>query len=83
MTVAMDTRTSCERTDADIAVAVVRALEWDAFVPIDNLDVTVSKGCVMLRGEVDWQFQSEDAYDVVQRLPGVKAVTNRLIVNHV
>jgi BON domain len=33
-----------ERTDADIAAAAVRALEWDAFVPIDKLNVTVSKG---------------------------------------
>src|SRR5213075_41095 len=41
-----------ERTDTDIAAAVVRALEWDAFVPIDKLDVTVSKGWVTLKGEV-------------------------------
>src|SRR3979409_1489240 len=31
-----------ERTDADIAAAAVRALEWDAFVSVDRLDVTVS-----------------------------------------
>src|SRR5436853_6312410 len=29
-----------ERTDADIAAAAVRALEWDAFVSVDRLDVT-------------------------------------------
>src|SRR5467141_4868769 len=28
--------TSSERSDADIAAAAVRALEWDAFVPIDK-----------------------------------------------
>ena len=43
---------TAERSDADIAAAAVRALEWDAFVPIDKLDVTVSKGCVTLRGDV-------------------------------
>src|SRR6266496_2356435 len=32
---------SSERTDADIAAAAVRALDWDAFVPIDKIDVTV------------------------------------------
>ena len=42
---------TAERTDADIAAAV-RALEWDAFVPVDKLDITVSKGWVTLRGEV-------------------------------
>ena len=31
-----------ERTDADIAAAAVRALEWDAMLPIDRIDVTVS-----------------------------------------
>ena len=35
---------SAERIDADIAAAATRALEWDAFVPIEKLDVTVSKG---------------------------------------
>src|SRR3989442_4788 len=44
---------SAERTDADIAAAAIRALEWDAFVPVDRLDVTVSKGWVTLRGAAD------------------------------
>src|SRR6267142_2619690 len=35
---------SSERTDTDIAAAAVRALEWDAFIPVDKIDVTVSKG---------------------------------------
>src|SRR5437879_1555166 len=39
---------SAERNDADIAAAAVRALDWDAFVPIDKIDVTVSKGWVTL-----------------------------------
>jgi osmotically-inducible protein OsmY len=71
---------SDERTDADIAAAVVRALEWDAFVPVEKLDVTVSKGWVTLRGEVEWQFQKEDAERVVRRLSGVKGVTNLIVV---
>jgi osmotically-inducible protein OsmY len=36
--------TAAERTDTDIAAAATRALEWDAFLPIEDLDVTVSKG---------------------------------------
>lgn len=72
--------TSDERTDADIAAAVVRALEWDAFVPVDRLDVTVSKGWVTLKGEVEWQYQKTDAERVVRRLAGVKGVTNLIVV---
>ena len=69
-----------ERSDADIAAAAVRALEWDAFVPIEKLDVTVSKGWVTLRGEVEWRYQRDDAYDVVRRLSGVKGVNNLIVV---
>jgi osmotically-inducible protein OsmY len=72
--------TSAERSDADIAAAAVRALEWDAFIPIEKLDVTVSRGWVTLKGEVDWRYQREDAYDVVRRLAGVKGVTNLIVV---
>jgi osmotically-inducible protein OsmY len=69
-----------ERTDADIAAAAVRALEWDAMLPIDRIDVTVSRGWVTLRGDVDWQFQKVDAERVVRRLWGVRGVTNLLTV---
>jgi len=69
-----------ERTDADIAAAAVRAIEWDAFVPIDKIDVTVSKGWVTLKGEVEWQYQKQDAERVVRRLTGVKGVTNLIVV---
>jgi osmotically-inducible protein OsmY len=71
---------SSERTDSDIAAAAVHALEWDALVPSDKVQVTVSKGWVTLRGEVDWQYQKEDAERVVRRLTGVKGVTNLITV---
>jgi osmotically-inducible protein OsmY len=69
-----------EKTDTDLAAAAVRALEWDAFVPIEKLDVTVSKGWVTLKGEVEWQFQKQDAERVVRRLTGVKGVSNLITI---
>jgi osmotically-inducible protein OsmY len=71
---------SSERTDADIAAAAVRALEWDAFLSPEKIDVTVSKGWVTLKGEVEWQFQRQDAERVVRRLTGVKGVTNLISI---
>jgi osmotically-inducible protein OsmY len=71
---------SNERTDADIAKSAVRALEFDAFVPVDKIDVGVSKGWVTLKGEVDWQYQKQDAERVVRRLTGVKGVSNLIMV---
>lgn len=71
---------SAERTDADIAAAATRALEWDAFVPIERLDVTVSRGWVTLRGEVEWEFQKRAAERAVRRLSGVRGATNLIEV---
>jgi len=71
---------SAERTDADLAKAVLDALRWDAAIPAGKLDVTVSQGWVTLRGEVEFGFEKRDAERVVQRLSGVKGVTNLIIV---
>lgn len=71
---------TAERTDADIAAAVVRALQWDAGLDVDKLDVTVSKGWVTLKGEVEWQFEKQDAERVARRITGVRGVTNLITV---
>jgi len=72
--------TSSERTDADLAKAALNALEWEAAIPADKLDVTVSKGWVTLKGEVEYGFQKRLAERVVERLSGVKGVTNLITV---
>jgi osmotically-inducible protein OsmY len=72
---------SSQRTDADIAEAAVRALEWDAFLPTNKIQVTVSKGWVTLKGTVEWQYQKNEAERVVRRLTGVMGVTNLITVS--
>ncbi len=72
----IEVKLASERTDEDVAEAVVRALEWDALVPTDKLEITVSRGWVTLKGEVEWQFQRQDAERVVTRIEGVRGVTN-------
>jgi osmotically-inducible protein OsmY len=76
----IEVKLATERTDVDIAAAVVRALEWDSSVPADRVKVTVSKGWVTLRGEVEWQYQKEDAERIVRRLSGVKGVSNLITI---
>jgi osmotically-inducible protein OsmY len=71
---------SAERSDPDIAAAAIQELKWDAFIPMEKIKVTVSKGWVRLEGEVEWQFQKVDAERVVRRLTGVKGVTNLIVV---
>jgi osmotically-inducible protein OsmY len=69
-----------ERTDADIAVAVTRALEWDVFVPLDKIKISVSKGWVTLDGNVEWQFQREAAERAARNVTGVRGLTNLIRV---
>ena len=71
---------SAERTDADLAAAVLNALKWDAAIPAGKLDVTVSKGWVTLKGEVEFGFERRDAERAVERLSGVKGVSNLITV---
>jgi osmotically-inducible protein OsmY len=42
--------------------------------------VTVSRGWVTLKGEVEYGFQKRLAEQAVQRLSGVKGVTNLIVV---
>jgi osmotically-inducible protein OsmY len=72
--------TAVERTDTDIAAAVTRALEWDTQVPIEKLDITVSKGWLTLQGEVEWEYQRRAAERVVRNISGVRGVTNLINV---
>jgi osmotically-inducible protein OsmY len=69
-------RTIGERTDTDIAAAAVYALRWNTSVPPEKIQVTVEKGWVTLKGEVEWQYQKEEVERVVRRLWGVKGVSN-------
>jgi osmotically-inducible protein OsmY len=76
----IEVKLATERTDADIAEAAVNAVRWDAFIPTDKIHVTVSKGWVTLKGEVEWQYEKQEAERVVRRLSGVKGVTNLITV---
>ncbi len=69
-----------ERTDADLAAAVLGALRWDAAIPAGKVEVTVSQGWVTLKGEVDHYFQKRDAEPAIERLSGVRGVSNLLTV---
>jgi len=71
---------SSQRSDVDIAEAVVRALAWDSTVDEKDVKVVVESGVVTLEGEVEWQFQKEAAYKAIQRLVGVSRIINNLRV---
>ena len=71
---------SAERTDAELALAALTALTWDADIPTTTLDVSVSHGWVTLAGTLDTPFQRQQAEQAIHRLAGVRGVSNLLMV---
>ncbi|SDZ49674.1 Osmotically-inducible protein OsmY, contains BON domain [Variovorax sp. YR634] len=65
-----------QRTDADIAMAAERALEWNVLVPDDKIHPMVEKGWLTLNGEVEWDYQRSAAESAVCNLMGVTGVSN-------
>jgi osmotically-inducible protein OsmY len=65
-----------QRTDADIAMAAERALEWNVLVPDGRIHPMVEKGWLTLTGEVEWDYQRSAADSAVCNLMGVTGVSN-------
>ena len=68
------------RTDVDIARAVRHVLQWDALVPDERIQSTVSEGWVTLDGDVDLWRERHDAERAVLRLEGVVGVINKITI---
>jgi osmotically-inducible protein OsmY len=68
------------REDAEMRGAALQRLNWHTEIPSDYLDVHVKDGWVTLEGDVDFQFQSDLAFDDVSRMYGVTGVTNDIKV---
>ena len=64
-----------QRTDTDIAQAVVNALAWHVWVP-SGTKATVEKGWVTLSGVAKWSFEREAAANAIRFLSGVKGISN-------
>jgi osmotically-inducible protein OsmY len=65
-----------QRTDAEIAGAADSALLWNTLVPEERIKVMVEKGWITLSGEVDWNYQRDNAFKAVRSLLGVVGVSN-------
>jgi osmotically-inducible protein OsmY len=68
------------KTDLDIALAVRHVLQWDALVPDEQIQSTVSDGWVTLEGDVNFWLERQDAEQAVLRLEGVIGVVNKITI---
>lgn len=69
-----------QSADDEIAERAARILGWNAMVPPDVVKVTVEKGWVTMRGEVDWNYQRDLARADIEKLSGVIGLANLLTV---
>jgi osmotically-inducible protein OsmY len=74
----LDIRGPSVHADADIASAVRTALDADASVPSDTVDVQVRDRIVTLTGSAHWYFQRLAAVRDAERVAGVQFVLDRL-----
>ena len=68
------------RTDADIAESAKNILGWTSSLPEDAIKVMVEGGWLTLSGDVEWQYQRQDAGDSVRYLSGVTGVSNQIAI---
>jgi len=67
-----------QRSDTEIALAVEHALSWNTSVPQGRVKVTVEKGWVTLKGDLDWNFQRRAVERMVRPLKGVVGITDNI-----
>lgn len=69
-----------QRTDADIAQSAKNILCWTSSLPDDAVKVMVEGGWLTLSGDVEWQFQRQDAANSVRYLLGVTGISNQITI---
>ena len=68
------------KTDTEIAEAVLNALKWHTAVQEEKIKIKVENGNVTLEGEVEWEFQRNNAKTAIENLTGVRSVFNLITV---
>lgn len=68
------------RDDEDIASAAVHALQWDARVPAEQVQVIVEQGWIKVEGTVEQQFQKAAVDRAIRHLSGARGLTNAILV---
>jgi osmotically-inducible protein OsmY len=67
-------------SDTEIAHSAVRALRECDAVPNDRITISVEHGCVKLEGNVEFQFEKDEARREIEELRGVMRIINLITV---
>lgn len=67
-------------SDTEIATAILNAWKWNWEVPDKKIKVRVENGWVTLEGELHWNYQKSEAKKSIERISGVKGVSNSIVI---
>jgi osmotically-inducible protein OsmY len=68
-----------ERTDAEIAQAVVNALQLNSGVT-QEISVKVEDGVVTLNGDVRWKYERDNVKHAIENIAGIRGILNLVSV---
>lgn len=71
---------SFNKSDTEIAEAVLSALKWHTAVKEEKIKIKVENGNVKLEGEVEWEYERNNAKTAIENLKGVRSVLNLITV---
>jgi osmotically-inducible protein OsmY len=66
------------KSDAEIAIEVLKALKANRDIPFDKVQIEVEDGHVTLDGKLEWTHQKEAAQKSASSVEGLKILTNHL-----
>ncbi|MFW5774693.1 MAG: BON domain-containing protein [Chitinivibrionales bacterium] len=67
-------------SDENILININNLLKWSASIAIADVDVSVHRGIVTLRGAVDMYWKKHQAEELAYEVVGVAGVQNQLVV---
>jgi osmotically-inducible protein OsmY len=68
------------RSDAEIAKDALSRLRQSDDVPHERVTIIVEDGCVKLEGDVEWQFEKDEALREIEGLDGVVKIINLISI---
>ncbi|WP_458626075.1 BON domain-containing protein [Winogradskyella sp. PC D3.3] len=70
--------TAYQKTDIEIAKAIVHAFEWNTAIPENKIKVEVCNGWITLSGDVEFPYEKEAAKRITEQIIGVKGINNAI-----
>jgi osmotically-inducible protein OsmY len=64
--------------DVTLADTVIKTLEWNWKVPKEKIKITVERGWVTMEGQLNWNYQKEEALSALLNIQGVQGITNKI-----